>query len=141
MVVFTWEQLASRGLAKYFRFPQCACFGVGYELGILVCGNEVRQYKLRCCGCGYRNPATVSHKLLTAEERETAEVWQVNEPTYTPPCERCGAPEPTQEHQWAPQALFTDADEWPTAWLCQKCHSRYHQIMTPCDLYRIVKQA
>lgn len=45
-----------------------------------------------------------------------------------PMCERCGTAG-TEYHHWAPRAVFLDADEWPTAWLCPRCHSEWHQVM------------
>jgi hypothetical protein len=62
---------------RHAVFGACQC-GVGYELGVLVCGNGVRQYKLRCPNCRHKPPMAVSHKLLTEAERTTAEIWQVN---------------------------------------------------------------
>lgn len=44
------------------------------------------------------------------------------------PCEHCGA-EDTQRHHWAPQAIFDDPEEWPTAWLCRDCHRHWHDMM------------
>jgi len=44
------------------------------------------------------------------------------------PCERCGHIG-SQYHHWAPQAIFADANDWPTAWLCQSCHSTWHRAM------------
>lgn len=43
-------------------------------------------------------------------------------------CERCGVLG-AQLHHMAPQALFKDADTWPLAYLCQPCHSAWHQTM------------
>ena len=39
--------------------------------------------------------------------------------------------QPGQQHHVAPRDLFSDSDDWPTVWLCQKHHSRWHQVMTP----------
>ena len=44
------------------------------------------------------------------------------------PCARCGQPG-TEDHHWAPQALFEDASEWPMSPLCLRCHQRWHSIM------------
>lgn len=49
-----------------------------------------------------------------------------------PPCEVCGAEDQTEYHHWAPRHLFgDDCDNWPKSTLCQKCHVRWHQIVTP----------
>jgi hypothetical protein len=41
-------------------------------------------------------------------------------------------------HHLAPRKFFGDeADKWPTAWLCGRCHDRWHTIVTPglCTTY------
>ena len=43
-----------------------------------------------------------------------------------PPCERCGAAG-TELHHWAPVSLFPDAGEWPTSYLCRRCHDYWHR--------------
>lgn len=46
-------------------------------------------------------------------------------------CEVCGAGH-AQRHHWAPWYLFGDeAERWPTSLLCQACHTRWHQLVTP----------
>lgn len=46
-----------------------------------------------------------------------------------PPCKRCGAMG-TQLHHWAPKELFEDAEQWPQDYLCKKCHTRWHLVVT-----------
>lgn len=43
-------------------------------------------------------------------------------------CERCGRVG-SQSHHWAPQAIFADANDWPLAWLCARCHRTWHDAM------------
>lgn len=45
------------------------------------------------------------------------------------PCARCGGTGGTQEHHWAPWALFADAAQWPTAELCIRCHNLWHNTL------------
>lgn len=42
-------------------------------------------------------------------------------------CNRRGG----EVHHWAPQALFADADKWPTDYLCKACHDLWHDTVTP----------
>lgn len=35
------------------------------------------------------------------------------------------------EHHYAPKYAFEDADDWGTILLCQHCHRRWHEVMTP----------
>jgi hypothetical protein len=117
VIWFHAHDIERRGLTNC-RFWSCSCKN-GHDLGVLVCCNGARQYKFRCSGCG-RFSAPVPHKLLTEFECAEAEVWKVNDPIQTPPCERCGSTGPTQEHHWAPRALFPDAHEWPMSYLCSR---------------------
>jgi DNA-directed RNA polymerase subunit RPC12/RpoP len=43
-------------------------------------------------------------------------------------CSRCGEPG-AEQHCWAPHALFDDAEQWPTDYLCQRCQRRWHNTM------------
>lgn len=49
-------------------------------------------------------------------------------------CDVCESYENVQEHHWALRCdsdRFRDWQAWPTAWLCQECHSEWHKITTP----------
>lgn len=46
-------------------------------------------------------------------------------------CSRCGA-RGAELHHWAPRAYFgAECDNWPTDYLCRKCHDRWHALVTP----------
>jgi len=46
-------------------------------------------------------------------------------------CEVCGEGH-AQWHHWAPRYLFgSEAEKWPKSLLCQSCHTRWHQRVTP----------
>ena len=45
-------------------------------------------------------------------------------------CAKCGR-RGTEKHHWAPQALFSNADDWPMDFLCKKCHDEWHEIINP----------
>ena len=48
-----------------------------------------------------------------------------------PSCEVCGT-EGAENHHWAPSALFgSESERWPQSYLCQPCHARWHQVVTP----------
>jgi hypothetical protein len=40
-------------------------------------------------------------------------------------CQRCHTTALCEDHHWAPQAVFTDADDWPIGPLCAECHLRF----------------
>lgn len=47
------------------------------------------------------------------------------------PCAVCGRAEVLELHHFAPRSVFGEheADNWPTAMLCHKCHERWHAAM------------
>lgn len=46
-------------------------------------------------------------------------------------CAKCGSRN-CQLHHWAPRAIFgREADDWPTDYLCQACHDKWHEMVTP----------
>ena len=46
-----------------------------------------------------------------------------------PACEHCGQKNGVEYHHFAPQYIFPDPDQWPTAWLCRACHIEWHKRM------------
>lgn len=96
-----------------------ALFGVynagGTLMAMVVCGR---------CGHGRRS---VSRRDLTAHSvaLDSVPILADYRRDY---CERCGTIG-AQLHHMAPQALFEDANNWPTAYLCQPCHAEWHRTM------------
>ena len=43
-------------------------------------------------------------------------------------CAKCGK-RGTELHHWAPRALFSDSESWPTDYLCRECHSQWHKVI------------
>lgn len=77
-------------------------------------------------GSGYWVPAEYLEE--TGVDVATLEIVSDKRPT-TPPCVVCGK-RGTEHHHWAPRHLFgTEADLWPTAWLCRSCHQRWHRVV------------
>lgn len=59
-------------------------------------------------------------------------------------CEKCHQFQLCEVHHVAPRALFGEqADEWPTLYLCRKCHEAWHSIVTPglCTAHDAVAHA
>ena len=85
-------------------------------------------YPLVCALCGYRARVMVPKRViaqLELEAPELARAWAL------PHCAVCGALG-AEEHHWAPWSKFGEESErWPTSPLCQRCHARWHQVMTP----------
>lgn len=80
-----------------------------------------------CAACG--------HKTNLAETKTFIALNRLSPPLHQtgmvrPKCERCGA-SGAQLHHWAPKYFFADANSWPKSYLCQTCHERWHDIVTP----------
>ena len=45
-------------------------------------------------------------------------------------CKKCGAIG-AANHHWSPKHLFEDAEDWPQDYLCNECHDKWHNIVTP----------
>lgn len=69
------------------------------------------------------------HKIKDRGAGRTEELPLWVDHRFGAACARCGSLEGTQTHHWAPRALFDDADEWPMAELCKRCHARWHRTM------------
>ncbi|MEH6652094.1 MAG: hypothetical protein V7707_18890 [Motiliproteus sp.] len=113
------------------KTPVDECHGCGFRSWELVkCRNQggIVQYFFICDECGYRKKQYLSHKLIKLTGVDPREVQPVY-PRHR--CEVCGA-DGAQNHHWAPKALFgEEAYRWPTSHLCQSCHTRWHQLVTP----------
>lgn len=58
--------------------------------------------------------------------------WLTREETWRLCQGPCRSLSLCQFHHLAPKKFFGDeADEWPTAWLCTRCHARWHTLTTP----------
>lgn len=81
----------------------------------------------RCVRCD-RSLGAIRHD--TAPDISTVPVHVDHRATSAnPPCSRCGSTDGTEEHHWAPRAIFDDPDAWPTDFLCPTCHTLWHATM------------
>jgi len=121
--------------AKTNRRTWCKCeAGIpeAAELVKIICGNESIQYRLACRVCGVVSGThNLPHNQLRQHERDNARIYRWNVQSEARTCERCGYIGIDLEvHHWAPQALFYDAEHWPTSLLCRTCHVRWHQVIS-----------
>jgi hypothetical protein len=56
-------------------------------------------------------------------------------------CSVCSSVCEVQRHHFSPKALFEDADRWPVAPLCRKCHKRWHDLVAPMHSLRRGKRS
>lgn len=84
------------------------------------CGHNVTEDKTGKPGKFLRKPANIESLPVVNDYRDLVQK-----------CEVCGAAG-VELHHWAPVHIFgDDAYRWPTAFLCVKCHSKWHSLVTP----------
>lgn len=131
------------------RAKRCpACGGSAMAIGVtknragvtihpffcLHCGEVTQQYASKKAAADYASKHGALTEVLTKTGAKVlrGEVPAEIERRAMPPCEVCGSTEKIEEHHWAPFHLFgLEYDKWPTSFLCQPCHVRWHQIVTP----------
>ena len=98
------------------------------------CGKVMLQYASKAAARAYsmttrralKRGYTVTERRMAAGEIDAARF------DHNQPCEVCGSTGDTQVHHWAPFHLFGEESiDWPTGHLCQACHTRWHQVVTP----------
>ena len=86
------------------------------------------QFRYICAGCERPAIKYVKKSDVVAAGLDPDEIPSYGERNACVVCGHDGA----QCHHWAPLALFgEDSENWPTSYLCQKCHTRWHQVVTP----------
>ena len=127
---------------------QCTCGSTAFTIGKAETQVGRIIYPHVCCGCeavfatyqatkaelgAYRDKWGEPERVLTNTERKMADGVEY-EPSRTAgrACEVCGSKVGIHLHHWAPLHLFgNEAHKWPTSFLCQPCHSRWHSTVTP----------
>lgn len=95
--------------------------------------NGVTHFCWVCSECGSKQlgsvPKPEAEARCYAELRTTEDLIMFkNNSAEGIECEVAGCGSVgTEFHHWAPQALFEDAGEWPTSYLCVKHHVLWHQ--------------
>lgn len=124
---------------------QCACGSREVVVGRAqnIAGETI--YPQVCAACGDVKSQYVRASVAAQFERKNGPLPEVQTRTRAKPevfaravrarnsrkCEVCGTGG-AQVHHWAPRHLFgEEAFNWPTSLLCQTCHTRWHQIVTP----------
>lgn len=92
------------------------------------------RYVYICGDCGQRTTAFCKKAL--AEKSPLLVPGTITMSPNKGHCQRCKTYTHLEKHHWAPYKLFgDDADSWPTAMLCRRCHEEWHQKVTG-DLIR-----
>lgn len=105
--------------------------------GFIIKHNGTRQAYRRCHECGY-----MTGPKLGPVKRGTP-IFNIclRDLRSTEPCEHCGEVDGVELHHWAPRNTFSDADAWPTAWLCRLCHHHWHNKMDGYQWHRKALEA
>jgi hypothetical protein len=85
-----------------------------------------------CQQCGQKPEKRMMAYPVKLFDLSKLEVWKDNS-KKSEPCAHCGAKTGSQWHHWAPRSVFADADSWPGAYLCPKCHENWHIIIRDFD--------
>lgn len=101
------------------------------DLGLTIAGNGAYQVRPWCRDCDRwatgSVPLTTLHAkgFVATDLRVVADYrGQLGRCSYRG-CER----EAVEDHHFAPQSIFPDADEWPRALLCTDHHNEWHRRM------------
>ena len=110
-----------------FKFKDKACdcgAAPHWGIGKLLCSSGQIKYPWYCRQCGKRSgifEPNHPHLIYTYVFEDRGEFY----------CEKCGTPG-AELHHWSPRHLFdAECEDWPVGYLCQPCHSTWHQIVTP----------
>jgi len=106
------------------RVPH-SCGQMAWKLGKTINRGGQEIYPYFCAACG-KKIALYESKNDVMQHGLAFVVLSL--PTDANVCQRCGH-YGAELHHWAPSAIFGDADKWPTGYLCQPCHSRWHNEM------------
>ena len=121
--------------------PCPKCDALDWKVGRMVDSGGGIRYPYFCGGCGTRTQ-------LYQKKKQAISAWAMDGRTEIkterplPECEVCGEVG-AQRHHWAPQYLFgLEADKWPMGYLCQSCHQKWHNLVTPemCNAQRASAQ-
>src|SRR5574343_876621 len=97
-------------------------------------GSGAESFVWVCGACQTRNPDRSPRHFISREQvkNHVTDEQIENLPTIMPRlsnrCAKCGN-RGTELHHWAPRAIFgTDADNWPTDYLCKDCHDHWQRV-------------
>jgi hypothetical protein len=111
--------------------PTAQCAHEHTTLGRSISADGAQRVWMRCDACG-ENTGGPGKWIPHVEVGTPLDALPVFDSyrEQRPPCQRCGR-WGTQLHHFFPVYVQgrSEADLWPTAWLCQECHGRWHQLV------------
>lgn len=101
------------------------------QLGLTIAGNGAYQVRPWCDECGRWATGSVPLDRIRSAGIDPAGLVVLDD--YRGLLGRCSYRgcdrEAVEDHHFAPQAIFTDADDWPRALLCVEHHAEWHSRM------------
>lgn len=112
--------------------PDCSSCGAPCDMAKGRTSNGAWQVFWWCLECESRAGSDCIPHRAVPDIAALPVVWDNLDDEREDACEACWRIALVQEHHWAPRHLFgAEADFWPTALLCDICHKRWHDIVTP----------
>lgn len=136
-----WRQRVQRAIltpCKHCNMPP------SLGLGVLRQSDGKFQVRFYCVSCprpSYNGASWISDSLPDPYGLiESFNLWgsiKVDNVRWDRPCAKCGdRTSGVQEHHWAPRSIFgIEAWDWPTAYLCVRCHEEWHLRTGLADKY------
>jgi hypothetical protein len=104
------------------------------DLGVVIAANGSFQFRARCYECRRWASSSIAHAYVYSLGLRFTDIEVIRDARgYLAICSvrGCGSDDVELNH-FAPRAIFgTQADEWPTAFLCRKHHQEWGQRVTP----------
>lgn len=114
------------------------CGSEHLKIGITNTQSGSTVYPMYCVDCGevsnkyIKKQIALQHAIkngiLQYVKTKTAKYMEEDSEQIN--CEVCKS-KGGEYHHWAPQYLFSDADKWPSSYLCRACHKKWHDLVTP----------
>lgn len=96
-----------------------------FEIVQVIRTSGAPDLRRECLDCGHLSNGVRHDAVSNVAALRVAQDYRLT----VPPCCVCGV-RGVELHHWAPRVLFpNEYDIWPTAWLCPKCHARWHNTM------------
>lgn len=101
------------------------------ELGLTIIGSGAYQIRPWCDECGRWATGSIPQDTIRAKGFVPTDFQVIAD--YRGMLGRCSHRgcdrEGVEDHHFAPQAIFPDADDWPRALLCVEHHIEWHRRM------------
>ena len=130
---YSWAEIKRRGLDHWCqggRPERCFCGHGSWRIFQHIIASGQIQLRFGCARCGNEATHGTSMPFAGINWEHTVKLPVRYQPAHITPCERCHENVGCESHHWAPREIFgSDSWQWPTSWLCRKCHREWHAKM------------